>query len=181
MNTAQAKQEKYLQPSEALQKGLEADLFADAVPGELVEEAKLLQTHAVLVGNIGLILPQDEVSEIVEKLTACRLPNTAPWFNGVTSVRGSMIPVFDLHELFSIGHEDIRRRLVVVGESETAVAFWVDGFPRMVHLAADEMMSSAPPIPPMIRDHAKSYYLKDGQIWVDWDIKAFFMTLGDML
>ena len=43
------------------------------------------------------------------------------------------------------------------------------------------MMSSAPPIPPMIRDHAKSYYLKDGQIWVDWDIKAFFMTLGDML
>jgi chemotaxis signal transduction protein len=181
MHTARANQHRYLQPSEALNKGLETDLLAEADPAELEQESRLLQAHAVLVGNIGLILPRDEVSEIVERLTACRLPNTAPWFNGVTSVRGSMIPVFDLHELFSIDHENIRRRLVVVGEAETAASFWVDGFPQMVLLSDQEIMATTPPIPPLIREHAKRFYLKDGQIWVDWDIKSFFMTLGDQL
>lgn len=140
-----------------------------------------ITAHAVLVGNIGLLLPRREVSELVENQAICQLPNTSTWFNGVTSVRGNMIPIFDLHRLFDIGHEDRRRRMIVVGEGDKAVAFWVDEMPRMVSVGEDDTMSSAPPIPSLLRDHSHRFFLKDGQIWIDWDVRAFFMALGNLI
>jgi len=144
-------------------------------------ESGNINSHGVLVGNIGLLLPRQEISELVNNLAICRMPNTSTWFNGVTSLRGNMIPIFDLHALFDISCQDIKRRTIIVGEGETAVAFWVDGMPRMVSLTTEDSMTSVPPIPTLIRDHSRRYYLKEGQIWVDWDVQSFFTTLGGML
>jgi twitching motility protein PilI len=144
-------------------------------------ENRGITTHGVLVGNIGLLLPRQEVSELVTGITVCRLPNTSAWFDGVTSVRGNMIPLFDLHELFDIAHQGIKRRTIIVGQGDIAVAFWVDDMPRMVSLTSEDGMTSVPPIPRLIRDHSRKYYLKEGQIWVDWDVQAFFTTLGNLL
>ena len=150
--------------------------------GEALEEDTDVESrHAVLIGNIGVLLPADEISELVERARICRLPNTSTWFSGITSVRGSMIPVFDLHELFDIAINVKQRRLIVVGEHEKAVAFWVDDFPRIVTLSDEELVSSAPAAPSLIKDNARNYYLKDDQAWVDWDIEAFVTTLGEMI
>ena len=150
-------------------------------PGQAEAEADVDSRHAVLVGSIGLLLPADEISELVERARVCRLPNTSTWFSGITSVRGSMIPVFDLHELFDIAFERKQRRLIVVGEHEKAVAFWVDGFPSIVSLGDDEQESSAPGIPSLIREHAREYFIKDGQAWVDCNIEGLVTTLGEMI
>ena len=168
-------------PSEALSREFVLPEGPEANQIPTFAESRDITTHGVLVGNIGLLLPRQEVSELVTGITVCRLPNTSAWFDGVTSVRGNMIPLFDLHELFDIAHEGIKRRTIIVGEGETAVAFWVDDMPRMVSLTGEDGMTSVPPIPPLIRDHSRKYYLKEGQIWVDWDVQSFFTTLGNLL
>jgi len=168
-------------PSEALNREFIVPDAAEAPRDDEMFEARNITSHGVLVGNIGLLLPRREVSELVNDLAVCQVPNTSSWFNGVASIRGNMIPVFDMHLLFDIAVESKRRRMIIVGEDETAVAFWVDEMPRMVALTTEDAMTSVPPIPPLIRDHSRRYYLKDGQIWVDWDVKAFFTTLGNLL
>ena len=140
-----------------------------------------LQVHTVLIGNIGLVLPKHEVSELIDRPAVCGLPNTLPWFEGVTSVRGSMIPVFDLHLLFSIEPPPGKRRLIVVGQNETAAAFWVDDFPRLLVLRDEDETTSEPPLPSLLRAHARGFYLKDEQAWVEWDVQAFFTALGEKL
>ena len=168
-------------PSEALSREFVLPDAPEAGRIPTFGESRDVTTHGVLVGNIGLLLPRQEVSELVTGLTVCRLPNTSAWFDGVTSVRGNMIPLFDLHELFDIAHEGIKRRSIIVGEGDTAVAFWVEDMPRMVSLTAEDGMTSVPPIPPLIRDHSRKFYLKEGQVWVDWDVQSFFTTLGNLL
>ena len=168
-------------PSEALNREFVVPDTAEARREDEMYESRNITSHGVLVGNIGLLLPRREVSELVNDLAVCQLPNTSSWFNGVASMRGNMIPVFDMHLLFDIAVENKRRRMIIVGEDETAVAFWVDEMPRMIALTSEDSMTSVPPIPPLIRDHSRKYYLKDGQIWVDWDVKAFFTTLGNLL
>ena len=168
-------------PSEALSREFILPDAPETSDVPAFTESRDITTHGVLVGNIGLLLPRQEVSELISGLVVCRLPNTADWFNGVTSVRGNMIPLFDLHALFGIAHQGARRRSIIVGEGETAVGFWVDDMPRMISLTAEDGMTSVPPIPRMIREHSRQYYLKDGQIWVDWDVQAFFKTLGNQL
>jgi twitching motility protein PilI len=168
-------------PSEALNREFILPDTPEANEAMAFTDTRDVTTHGVLVGNIGLLLPREEVSELISGLAVCRLPNTANWFDGVSSVRGNMIPLFDLHALFDISYQGIKRRSIIVGEGETAVGFWVDDMPRMVSLTAEDGMTSVPPIPPMIREHSRKYYLKDGQIWVDWDVQAFFKTLGNLL
>lgn len=164
-------------PEEAPNQGLAPDgefLFDP----ETLEEEQGLPRHTVQVGNIGLVLPHDEVSELIEKATVCGLPNTRPWFDGIASIRGNMVPVFDLHTLFSI-ERPARRRLIVVGENRTAAAFWVDTFPRLLVFADEDLTTAEPPVPSLIREHARRYFLQDGQAWVEWDCKSFFAALGE--
>ncbi len=181
MSTVLAEHNRLMLPSEALNRRFE--LADGLMPGQLDAErdAGSIAPHAVMVGNIGLLLPADEVSEVIGNSDVCRLPNTSTWFSGIASVRGGMIPVFDLHELFDIVLPPTPRRLIVVGENEKAVAFWVDDFPRIVGLEADQEMTAEPPLPALIREHARRYYQKDEQIWVDWNVETFAATLGAML
>ncbi len=152
------------------------------LPGQAGDgDAEAESRHAVSIGNIRLLLPRDEVSELVERARICRLPNTSTWFSGITSVRGSMIPVFDLHELFDIAVGTGPRRLIVVGEHEKAVAFWVDDFPRVVSFGEDDRVAAAPPLPSLINDYSSEFFSKDDQTWVDWDIEGFVTTLGEMI
>ena len=181
MSSAPAQQEHGLLPDETPNPELEAgeDLLFDL--GAAVDDDHDLQVHPVLIGNIGLVLPKYEVSELIERPAVCRLPNTLPWFDGVISVRGSMIPVFDLHVLFELEPPAGKRRLIVVGQNETAAAFWVDDFPRLLVLLDEDATTTEPPLPSLIREHARQFYLKDEQAWVEWDAQAFFTALGENL
>lgn len=181
MSTAFAEKSTSMLPSEALNREFDLVGAALAEQESEQEQLKLLSTHAVLVGNIGLLLPNDELSELVQGAAVCSLPNTANWFEGVTTVRGNMVPVFDLHHLFSINRASEQNRLIVVGEGETAVAFRVDDFPRLVTLSEQETMTSTPPIPSLLKDHSREFYLQDNQVWLDWDVNSFFSMLGDLL
>ena len=181
MSSVHAQQEHGLLPDEVASEDLNAgeDLLFDL--GAAVDDDHDLQRHTVRIGNIGLILPQQEVNELIERPAVCRLPNTLPWFDGVISVRGSMIPVFDLHELFSIELPAGKRRLIVVGQDQTAAAFWVDDFPQLLVLLDEDGTTNEPPLPELIRAHAERFYLKDEQAWVEWDARAFFTALGENL
>ena len=181
MSSAPAQQEHGLLTDEVPNTGLESgeNLLFDL--GAAVDDDHDLQVHTVLIGNIGLVLPKHEVSELIERPAVCRLPNTLPWFDGVISVRGSMIPVFDLHVLFELEPPAGKRRLIVVGQNETAAAFWVDDFPRLLVLLDEDVTTSEPPLPSLIREHARQFYLKDEQAWVEWDAQALFTALGENL
>lgn len=171
-------------PSEVLNRNFElSDAPVEAVVEQMQSSEKNLAitTHAVIVGNIGLLLPQNEVSELAKNLSVCRLPNTPTWFNGVTSIRGNMIPVFDVHELFGVKGRGKDRKMIVVGIGETAAAFWIDEMPTMVMVTSDDMMSNIPPLPQIIKDFSRNYYLKDDQTWIDWDVNQFFNNVGSRL
>ena len=167
-------------PSEALNREFVVDENAINQSGIAVGLSGIT-THAVLVGDVGLLLPSGEVSELVERLPVCKLPNTPGWFSGVTSLRGNITPLFDLHELFGVAVTASRRRMIVVGSGDTSVSFWVDDMPRMVTLGIDDDMSGDPPLPDIIKQYASRFYLKENQIWIEWDVQQFFTSLGKLL
>lgn len=181
MSTVIADPTRLLLPSEALEPRFEvSDALLPGAP-DAEQSAARITVHAVRVADIGLLLPRDEISEIVESASVCRLPNTSTWFDGITSLRGNMIPVFDLHQLFDFALPRTQRRLVVIGQHERAVAFWVDDFPRLIGLGDEDAIDAAPPLPSLLRDHAIHYYRRDDQTWVDWNVDGFVTTLGEML
>ena len=71
--------------------------------------------------------------------------------------------------------------MVIVGLTDKAAAFWVDEMPRLVMVTSDDTMESSLPLPQLMKDHARSFFLKDEQIWIDWDAQGFFAAAGNLL
>ena len=53
--------------------------------------------HSFNIGPIGLLIPAETISELVEEVAFCQLPNTNTVLHGMANIRGKIIPIFDLH------------------------------------------------------------------------------------
>ncbi|MCC7249557.1 MAG: chemotaxis protein CheW [Lysobacter sp.] len=59
-----------------------------------------------------LVLPQGLAMQVLIEAHAVQVPNTRPWFRGVVSQRGNLIPVFDLAEWAGLPPERAEREQI---------------------------------------------------------------------
>lgn len=159
-------------PSEALQKE-----FVLANATTVAPDAGVLQGtfHGFVVGEIGLLLPNQDISEVLESINSCRLPNTSAVLYGMANLRGKIVPLFDLHRL--LGIEPARQRMfLVVGDGGDAAGVLLDRLPRRVVIAPTDKLPMIPPLPPALRPFARAAYDVEG-VWLDWDLAGFFASL----
>ena len=164
-------------PSQALQRDFVLPTIASG-SAEMREQQKKLSSHGFFLGDIGLLLPRGIINEIVEKHSVCKLPNTPSWFSGMISMRGNMVPVFDLAELLTTRSLDDKKTLLVIGQGEAAVAVWIDELPIWKTFRDEERMDSMPPLPKTLKEHVISIYSQDGRVWVDWNVADYFSALS---
>lgn len=97
---------------------------------------------AFRLGDHTFVAPMEEVGEILDPPTCTRVPGTAPWFVGVANVRGTLLPVMDLHGLMVGGRSAAPRNaraLVYSGEGVSA-AFRVDDVLGLKRFYKEEMI-----------------------------------------
>lgn len=165
----------WLSPSEALTRFVSG------------EQANLGRVEAVApirfgfrVGEIGLLVPPGMLSELVEESEIYPLPTTPSWFRGLINLRGSLVPVFDLKKLFEIQGESTEvTNLVVLNSGEEAVGILIDGLP--VTLDATKVPEQSPPLPPVLRKYSQTVYVRDQEIWVEFDFDGFFRAAGNRI
>lgn len=137
--------------------------------------------HAFRVGDIGLLIPQDTISEVAEKLSFCPLPNTRAVLFGMANLRGNIIPLFNLHELFGFTTPaSTARKFLIIGRGEDALAIMISELPQHIRVTADHRLSNLPPMPEPLQAYLKNCYQKDG-VWLDINYADFFESLGASL
>lgn len=169
-------------PSKALSRRFELpEAEVDSGSKLNIVEAASFRTHAFVVGNIGLLIPSGEVSEVSDALPMCRLPNTPEWLLGVANLRGNMVPVFDLGQLLGVEIADTpNSKLLVVGVKDKAIGIRIHSMPLRVMLDAESKLARIPPLPEALQPFVRAGYSTD-RIWVDWDMEGFFKAAGDRI
>lgn len=177
--------------------GMSAAADTDALGLLLEYEQRLAMSGATLPGReevrerwtgIGfrlgeelLLAPMEEIQEIIDPPTCTRVPGTAPWFLGVANVRGSLLPVMDLHGLMIGGRASASRnaRVLVFNGDGVSAAFRVDDVLGLKRFYTDEITSAAS------RLEALTAYMMGGFRQGDdaWSIFSFarFVTSRDFL
>jgi len=143
------------------------------------EQSDSKTLHAFQIQQIGLLLPEIIISELLDDMSTCRLPNTSPILYGMGNLRGKIIPVFDLYYLFDMPRGD-GRYFLVIGSDDDTVAVLLNSIPLQVELSERKKLNSLPPIPDSLRPFTKSCYESDG-LWFDCDLFGFFMKLKEQL
>ncbi len=165
----------WLSPSEALTR---------FVPGEQTRRTEARKVAPIRfgfrVGDIGLLVPAGMISELVEELEIYPLPTTPIWFPGLINLRGGLVPVFDLKKLFNLedpGGE--KPNLLVLDAGAGAVGVFVDGLPLTIDTG--ERVKQIPPLPEILRTHSQAVYMRERDIWVDFDFDGFFRAAGSRI
>lgn len=143
-------------------------------------DAEHRRRYGLTVGGQRLLLNLANPVHVVNVVPAYRLPNTRPWFLGLTNLRGALVPLYDLAgalDLPESPHD--RRMLMVLGEGDEAAATLIDGPPRHVLVGENQTLDALPSLHPLVAPHALcAYRLGDG-IWVELDWRALFDDLRE--
>lgn len=98
------------------------------------------------VGDDRFVAAMDEVREVIDPPRCTRVPGTAPWFLGVANVRGTLLPVMDLHGYAAGGRASASRnaRVIVFQGEGVHAAFRVDDVLGMKRFYGEERSEVAP-------------------------------------
>ncbi len=168
-----------MMPSEALNRAFDLSEAQLETSRRLPARDVARSLHGFKVSNLGLLLPAETVSELFQDLAYCRLPNTPDALVGMANVRGDIVPLFDLNELFGMpaGGKHHWRFLIVRNEDEETVGIRVEGLPTRLTLSARNKLKTLPPLPEPLRPYVRACYQLD-DIWVEWDIFGCFSQLS---
>jgi twitching motility protein PilI len=161
--------------SQALNRPLKSQAFAHKSDAT----AQLTRRIGFLMGNVGLLIAQQAISELSELLEICPIPYTANWLLGLINLRGNLVPVFDLHQLLQMERsKEVLGKLLILGQGPSAGAIVIEELPRHLTFAETDKLNSLPPMPAIIKPFTLSGYEKNGQIWFNFDHLGFFEHLA---
>lgn len=168
----------WLTPSEALNRPFNTEVGDDFVDNEWLELEATRQL-GFYVGNIGLLISSNVISELTEVLTMCPIPNTATWFLGLINLRGNLVPVFDLNMLLQLENDvEKKRMLLILGEGEEAGAIIINGLPMHITLSVADQLDVLPPLPETLKPFAPTAFDRNGEVWFTFDHLGFFQSLA---
>ncbi len=168
-------------PCEALGGAFELPRVEDTATAQRAGRARTsesLTAYALEIHNMGLLLPVDTPSTLIEDaLPFCRLPNTPQWLRGMANWHGSIVPMFDLATLLGFSDVGVAVKTLIIGQGEAAVGVLVQSQPFRITLQSEDKLTRNPPLPTALQPFARACYRTD-RVWVDWDYQGFFSVAG---
>jgi len=167
---------RWLEPSAALNRFKPPP----GIAGDLVAAESRRARYGFRIGDIGLLIDQDTTSEVLERWVVYPLPNVPPWFSGLINLRGNLAPVFDVKQFLQLEEDSREKRwLLILDQDEGSVGLFIDGLPQLV--SARQALLRSPPLPAALRTHVAKAYTQNDTVWLEFDHRDFFKTLGEQI
>ncbi|AXX16475.1 chemotaxis protein CheW [Leptospira borgpetersenii] len=85
-----------------------------------------------------------KIHEILKPVPITRIPNGGDYILGVINLRGEIIPIIDLKQVFGIGYSDIipSTRIIVVVQDEKRAGILVDTVRQVIKIQYDKVNSN---------------------------------------
>jgi chemotaxis signal transduction protein len=169
---------KRLRPSEALSRRFFR--AEENVQQESEEAITSIPRLGFQIGDIGLLIAENIISELNDVTQICPVPNTASWLLGLVNMRGNLVPVFNMKELIGIeGGISRKGMLLILDQGEDSVAIPIDDLPIQHSFFPDDKLNNLPALPSAIQNFVHSGFETDGNLWFSFDHRAFFQSLAN--
>jgi len=169
-----------LSPSQALNRPLIRHKYVEGFD----EKEQTIRHLGFSIGNLGLLLAKQAISELSEVLQICPIPFTATWVLGLINLRGNLVPVFDLHKLLQLPTEEKeveKPMLLILDKGPASCAIKIDGLPIHLTFIDRDELTTLPTLPTAIKPYISRGYEKEGKLWFNFEHQGFFKSLATQL
>jgi len=119
------------------------------------------------IGDVRLVAPFGEVSEILTLPTLTKVPSARPWVMGLANVRGTLLPILDLG-MFVEGRKTplhTRTRLLLVNQKGVMAGVVVDEVFGLRHFYEEEQTDMFPQISQQLMTYLSGAYQQNEIYW----------------
>lgn len=164
---------EWLPPSTALTRFQQGDTALALGGAQLAEQVR----YGVQVGGIGILVPENTVSEVLDRSEIFSLPNTASWVEGLINLRGNVVPIFNLHSLFGTAPVvGARQMLLIMDKGENTLGVAIDGLPAPTPDIVQ--MDQRPELPEMLKNFTASAFEHGEHVWLQVDLRGLIKSLS---
>lgn len=119
------------------------------------------------LGDEWLLVPQDEVREVIPPPSLARVPNGRAWLLGIANVRGALLTVVDLHQV--LGQDPVPsqrvQRVLVLKSARLPIGFLVDEVSGYRPFQPEEQQRRARPEGDPLAAFELGAFHRDGRDW----------------
>lgn len=103
------------------------------------------QAIAFQLNDATMLIDMNSVSEVSPQPPVTRLPGVKRWVLGISNVRGEVLAIIDLHELFELGgaRNPHLNRVIAIEKGDTRLGMVVDRVIGMRQVSAQDIRSQA--------------------------------------
>lgn len=139
---------------------------------------KAINRYGFIIENIGLLISENTLSEVVRNKNICSLPNTKKWMKGLINIRGNLVPVYDLALLLGLTSDTSSyNNILVLGKGSRSVAVVIEGLPRPCDVSGWNKMPDFPCDITGLKDHVIEVYMSGEIVWMDFNQHSFFESI----
>jgi len=172
--------DNWMSPEEALTRfdSEEMSLLDLNLPS--VDESKV--RYGFRFGNIGFMIAEGVLSEIINDYQIFPMPNCSSWLSGLTNVRGNLVPVYDLRKLFGFNVEERQyNHLLVIDQGSDSIAVLIETLPQPLDVINWKPSSHRPELSVSMAEYINATYLIDAVAWIDFDHSGFFKSIREKI
>ena len=120
------------------------------------------------------VAPLGEVSEILRVPRATKIPGVKSWVNGISNVRGRLLPVIDLAGYLNLANKGLmrNRRVLVLESGDLYSGIVVDQVFGMQYFPVDTFNQEISPLPEAVLPYVRGEYFKDNHAWTVFSVHA---------
>lgn len=129
---------------------------------------------AFRLGGMQLIAAMDEVKELLPVPRITVVPGAKRWVRGVANVRGTLLPVMDLHGFLfgELGTPGRRSRLLVARHEGLAAGLVVDDVLGLRHFFAEEWTQDTGENAAAMAPYLRGAYRRGDEAWAVFSLQA---------
>ena len=146
-----------------------------------VNKSELVR-YGFKIGDIGFLISENMLSEVIKNTKIYPLPNTKPWMRGLVNVRGNLVPVFDLSLMLELGKiQNNNINLLVLGKGSESIGLIITGLPQSCEIGNWKKLPQMPREIPGLDEHVNSVYLANDMVWLEFNEKTYFESIKEQV
>jgi twitching motility protein PilI len=137
------------------------------------------------LGEDLMLAPMEQVAEILDPPQCTRVPGTRSWFMGIANVRGSLLPVTDLHGFAHSGRASNARnsRLLVYNKDGVRAGVRVDDVLGLRQFPLEESGNEQTGVQESLQPYIERTFRQGEQVWPVFSLALFadsraFLQIG---
>lgn len=153
----------------------------------LLNQQDVIQTesssrYGFVIKNIGFLIAEKTLSEVVKNAHIFPIPNSQSWMRGLINLRGNLVPVYDLPLMTGLKDEMSQiDNLLVLGKGAESIGLLIDRLPQTCDISQWQKLSHTPCLLEGLEEYVTEAYSNNDIVWVDFNENEYFESVKQQI